>query len=98
MILCSGGLSSSFFEKKLRVSFDAIGIQTNIIAKSFYEISEIIEEVDIVLIAPQISYQETEISRSCLEKRKKCLLIPARLYGGNACEEMRDSIIRTITK
>lgn len=57
LLVCSAGMSTSMLVNKMRQSAQAKGIAVDINALAVSEASKVIDDVDIVLLGPQVRYQ-----------------------------------------
>jgi len=81
LIVCAGGISTSFLEQKIVEVFDKRGIDANILARSANDVYDHLDQADIVLMAPQVSYMQKELSSLCDEHHVKFAPIPLAVYG-----------------
>ncbi|MBU0577898.1 PTS sugar transporter subunit IIB [Patescibacteria group bacterium] len=81
ILLCAQGMSTSFTVQKIREEFERRNLDIDIFARSDDEISIFIDDVDMVLLAPQVAYIEDEIRKLCEQKGKKMAVIPGDVYG-----------------
>lgn len=61
MLVCSAGMSTSMLVNKMKKEVDAKGETIEIFAVSISEASREINNVDIVLLGPQVRYQKDDI-------------------------------------
>lgn len=66
LLSCSSGLTTSMFAENLNSVAEMLGLDYHFDAVSYLSIYEIVEDYDVVLIAPQIGYM--------LERLKECIL------------------------
>jgi PTS system cellobiose-specific IIB component len=81
LIVCQGGMSSSFLVNKIKEAFIKRGEGIQIIAKASMEIVDYIENVDIVLVAPNVLYEMEDIREICEEHNIVPVILPMELYG-----------------
>lgn len=62
MLVCGGGASSGFLAQSMRKSANAKNIDVEVFARSETEISNYINEIDVLLIGPHLAYLEEEIT------------------------------------
>lgn len=60
-LFCSGGMSSSLAGKRLQQEYDKIGKDVDVEAYDFGMIDEIGGDVDVIMIAPQISWATDQV-------------------------------------
>ena len=80
VLLCAGGVSTSFLANNMRKSARERGIETKIEAFAGTHIHEVINDADIFLLAPQARNYESEIRKACEENKKPFMLIDAGVY------------------
>ena len=80
LLVCSAGMSTSLLVSKMMAAAKEIGLEINIKAMSVSECSSVIDEVDIVLLGPQVRYQKPQVD-SLVKGRIPVEIIDMRLYG-----------------
>ncbi len=91
LLICQGGMSSSFVVKKIKQAFAENNEELQITAKSSMEIVDYIDEVNAVLVAPNVSYAMEDIEAVCASRGLEPIIIPMKYYGlmdGNAIREI----------
>ena len=81
LLVCSGGISTSFLVQR---TVDAAAKQDKtieIVARSINEVGEQINKFDCVLIAPQARLGEKRVKKICEKRDKKYFVIPHSVYG-----------------
>ena len=81
LLVCLSGTSTSFMMNKISKAAEEKDLDLTIKAVSSIELEDYIQDVDIVLLAPQVSYMQDRIVQTCEEFGKKWYLIPQKLYG-----------------
>ncbi len=81
VLLCAGGISTSFMVQQMKKATKEKGLDFEISAEPVNSLEEIIEEVDVVLLAPQVSYAVESVNTICEKNKKICGAIPPLLYG-----------------
>ncbi len=81
LFICAGGISTSFLEQRTKKAFDAQGIDVRILARSVSTLDNYIDNVDIVLLAPQVAYMKDDVAEFCRKHNKKLVEIPMLIYG-----------------
>ena len=79
LICCSGGLTSSYFADKLKDAAQLLNKQYEFEAAFYDSLYEVGPDFDIVLLAPQISYMQTEAKKALSGQR--VAVIPTRIFG-----------------
>ncbi len=80
-LCCSTGASSGFIAKNIRQAAKAEGIEVNVIARSDSVIEDYIEDVDVILIAPHLSYLLDDLEDIADEHDVPLVMIPKKAYG-----------------
>ncbi|NLS12510.1 PTS sugar transporter subunit IIB [Vibrio sp. SM6] len=80
-LVCSAGMSTSMVVTKMREAAQSKGIDTEIKAYSVSEFSDVVDQYQVCLVAPQIKYEFDRLSGICNEKGVKCGQIGMMEYG-----------------
>ncbi len=81
VFLCLGGISTSFLEENAKKAFEKAGIEAEILAKSASNLDAVVEGVDVVLLAPQVSYIKDDLIVECEQHNVLFAEIPFAVYG-----------------
>lgn len=81
LMICNLGISTSFVKDRIIAAFEKRGQELEFKAQPRSDLEQLIDSVDMVLIAPQISYLKDEVYKICEDHQKKCFVIPFTLYG-----------------
>lgn len=81
LLVCAGGISTSFFVQNIRKEFVRQNISGTVIAKAITEVPEFIQNVDIVFIAPQAVFLKDKVERICDSKNIPWQIIEPTIYG-----------------
>lgn len=81
LLICNLGVSTKMLKEKIEEVFTQSGEDFELMAQPRSNLEDLIDKIDIVLVAPQIMYLKDEIFELCETHHKKCLLIPFQLYG-----------------
>ncbi|MEG0275785.1 MAG: ROK family protein [Coprobacillus sp.] len=79
LLSCSSGLTTSMFAENLNSVADMLGIDSHFDAVSYLSIYEVIENYDVLLIAPQIGYMLNRLKESL--PNKLVLQIPTAVFA-----------------
>ena len=80
LLVCSAGMSTSLLVTKMRTAAKEMGIESEIEALPVSECSTKINEVDIVLLGPQVRFQKPVVEKLA-GGRIPVEVIDMRLYG-----------------
>ena len=81
VFLCLGGISTSFLEENAKKAFEKAGIEAEILARSATNLDTVVEGVDVVLLAPQVSYMKDDLIAECEKHHVLFAEIPFSVYG-----------------
>ena len=76
LLVCSAGMSTSLLVNKMRDAAKECGEEVEINALAIAECSSVINDVDIVLLGPQVRFQKPQV-----EKLTNGSIIDMRQYG-----------------
>ncbi|MEZ9134353.1 PTS sugar transporter subunit IIB [Vibrio sp. 10N.286.52.B1] len=80
-LVCSAGMSTSMVVNKMREAADARGLDAEIKAYSVSEFSDVVDQYEVCMVAPQIKYEFERLSGICADKGLKCGQIGMMEYG-----------------
>lgn len=81
-LFCAGGMSTSLLVTKMRAAAEAQGVEVDIEAHGVGSIDRYIDdEVDAVLLGPQVGYQKAQAAAACAKYGIPCEVIPMVDYG-----------------
>jgi PTS system cellobiose-specific IIB component len=95
LLVCQGGMSSSFIVKKIKESFEKNGEEIQIISKASMEIVDYIDRMDFILVAPNVLYAMEDIKEVCSEHGITPIIIPMEYYGHMDGDAIRNLIINS---
>ncbi|NMC29578.1 MAG: PTS sugar transporter subunit IIB [Pelolinea sp.] len=81
LLVCAGGISTSFFVQNIRHEFEEQKIEGSVMAKSITEVPEFINMVDIIFIAPQAVFFKEKVEKFCSQRSIPCQVIDPATYG-----------------
>ena len=61
LLLCNAGMSTSMLVQKMQTAAKEQGLEVGIEAKSVTEAAKVIDNVDVLLLGPQVGYQKGEM-------------------------------------
>lgn len=62
-LACAGGMSTGMLVKKMQEYAISVGIEADISACGLNELEERVEGSDIILLGPQVGYQEEDVQK-----------------------------------
>src|SRR5699024_4861662 len=81
LLICSGGASSGFLAQNIRKAAKKQGMDIEVLARGESELSNYINDIDVVLIAPHLNYIKEDIEEQLDEKGIPCTVIDHATYG-----------------
>ncbi|MCO8298707.1 PTS sugar transporter subunit IIB [Tetragenococcus halophilus] len=81
LLICSGGASSGFLAQNIRKSAKKKGIDLDVIARGESELNDYIDRINMVLIAPHLSYIQDDIADQLSGTNIPYQLIDQMTYG-----------------
>ena len=81
LLLCAGGISTSFLVQKMKAELEKRGKEGEVIADSEMLLDRYIDEVDVILLAPQARYSRDIVQQKCEKKNKAFGVIDMQVYG-----------------
>ncbi|MBU3104636.1 PTS sugar transporter subunit IIB [Clostridium gasigenes] len=80
LLVCAAGMSTSLLVNKMKQAAKEMGIEVGIEALPVSECSSVIDEVDIVLLGPQVRFQKPQVDK-LVDGRIPVEVMDMRLYG-----------------
>ena len=80
LLVCAAGMSTSLLVNKMNDAAKDMGIGIDIVALPISECSKAAEEVDVVLLGPQVRYQKAQVD-AIVDGRVPVEVIEMRAYG-----------------
>ena len=80
LLVCSAGMSTSLLVSKMRNAAKEKGIEVEIDALPVAEASTVVDNVDIVLLGPQVRFQKGNVEK-LVKGRIPVEVMDMRLYG-----------------
>lgn len=93
LLVCQGGVSSSFVVNKIKAAFKDRGEEVEIHAHAGMELVDYVGDVETVLVAPNILYMIDDVETICKEHGIEPIVIPLEYYGQMDGEAIRKLII-----
>lgn len=98
ILVCAGGISTSFLVQNMRAAMAAQGIPGDVKACGGDALVDNLENMDIVLLAPQAMFFKDKVKRVCEKQNVPLGFIEAAMYGmmdGEAVLNFALSMIKT---
>jgi cellobiose PTS system EIIB component len=93
ILVCSAGMSTSMLVKKMRDAATERNLEVEIDAVAESQLTNHIEETDVILIGPQVRYLEKKIRSSVEPKGIKVDIIDQMAYGMIQGDKVLDQAI-----
>lgn len=97
LMVCSAGMSSSLVSDRVQNILDSRNDGSTIIARPQEAIRSLIDEVDCVLVAPQMKYLFKDMEKLCSKHGKPVAMIDLKSYGGQDANAIMKIIEDCIT-
>jgi PTS system cellobiose-specific IIB component len=81
LLICDMGMSTSLVVKRMKEAAASQGAEVTIEAKGSQDFNKIVNDFDVILLAPQISYKLGEFKKKADEIGKPIALINMMSYG-----------------
>lgn len=96
LLVCGSGASSGFMAANMRRAAEAKEIEISIVARSESEIENYIDDIDVLMVGPHLSYIFEEAKEFVQDSNVKVLLMKADYYstlnGEKAIEHLLESL------
>ena len=93
ILVCSAGMSTSMLVKKMKESAEARNIEAEISAIAESQLKNNMENLDVVLIGPQVRYLEKKIKQQLEPQGIKVDIIDQLAYGMMKGDKVLDQAI-----
>ncbi|KRK75193.1 hypothetical protein FC67_GL001706 [Companilactobacillus alimentarius DSM 20249] len=81
LLVCGTGASSSFMAVSMRKAVQQLGLDYKIQARSESELENYLDEVDVIMVGPHLSFMEEEIKKSIGGRKIKVILMNPAYYA-----------------
>ncbi len=84
LLVCAAGMSTSLLVTKMEKAAEEKGIEAKIFALPFTDAPRVLEEVDCILLGPQVRFQKAEIEKMAQGRKAGPIpvdVIDMREYG-----------------
>jgi len=95
LLVCAAGMSTSLLVNKMKAAAKERGLEINIDALPVSECSRVIDEVDMVLLGPQVRFQKPQVD-ALVKGRVPVEVIDMRLYGTMNGKVILEQVIEKI--
>lgn len=96
LLVCGTGASSGFMAKNIRKAAKEKGKEVNVKARSDSELDDYIEEIDLLLVGPHLSYMIDDLKDIASQYNVPVAIIKEESYGsldGEAVLEQIEALI-----
>lgn len=98
LLVCSSGASSGFIAKNVRDAAKARNVDLDLSARSDSAIDDYIDEIDLLLIAPHLTFMLDDLKPLVEEHHVKMAVVPKEAYGSMDGDAILDCILKTVNK
>lgn len=96
IITCSGGCSSAVFAEKMNEYSRKNGIELQVRALKRATVSEDLDQVDVLLLAPQVSYLKRKFEKQYPDAKFKMISIAPLDFGQCNVEKIAGQILQQV--
>lgn len=96
VLICAGGMSSSLLVSKMQKYAQANGMDVNIIATGADEFAESPIPCDVLLMAPQITYELDEFKKKFGDQIKIIEPVSMKNYGMMAGDKVMEAVMEKL--
>lgn len=96
ILVCSAGMSTSMLVNKMRQVADERGLQADIDAVAESQLKNELENLDVILIGPQVRFLEKKIRQTAEPKGIKVGIIDQMAYGLMKGDKVLDQALELI--
>lgn len=96
LFICGNGVSSGMIAQKTRKAGVAKGYEVDSNAYSYAQLSDVIDSFDVVLVAPQMKFNEEKIKSICENHNKKYAIVDNFVFStldGDKCFDLALSLL-----
>ena len=93
LLVCQSGMSSSFIVNNVCAAFREHGEEIEFASRSAMELVDFVDQVNTILVAPNVTYMFKDIEATCKEHGKVPIVIPLEYYGQMDGAAIREIII-----
>lgn len=95
LLVCAAGMSTSLLVNKMLAAAKERGLEIKIEALPVSEASRVIDEVDMVLLGPQVRYQKPQVD-ALVKGRVPVEIMDMRLYGTMNGKAILEQVLKAI--
>jgi len=95
LLVCAAGMSTSLLVNKMLAAAKERGLEIKIEALPVSEASRVIDEVDMVLLGPQVRYQKPQVD-ALVKGRIPVEIMDMRLYGTMNGKAILEQVLKAI--
>ena len=95
LLVCAAGMSKSILVNKMLAAAKERGLEIKIEALPVSEASRVIDEVDMVLLGPQVRYQKPQVD-ALVKGRIPVEIMDMRLYGTMNGKAILEQVLKAI--
>lgn len=92
-LFCSAGMSTSLLATKMQEEANNRQLDFEILAYPISEIDNFINEIDFIVLGPQVRFMADEIRSKCNDK--PVIVLPMNIYGLMDGEKALDEVINS---
>jgi PTS system cellobiose-specific IIB component len=98
LLICGGGFSSSFLVQNMKKAALEKGLDVNIQAKAEGVLSGVVSNYDVVLVTPQLKYNEKRIGEICDQAGVPHIMIPSMAFGTMDGDAVMNLVLESLSQ
>jgi Phosphotransferase system cellobiose-specific component IIB len=98
LLVCAGGMSSSILAVKMREAAKERQLDISIDAFSEFQIQKHLENIDVVLVGPQIRFKIKQIENVCRGRKIPVAIMDMLDYGRMRADNLIDQALDLVQK
>jgi len=95
LLVCAAGMSTSMLVKRMQDYAQSVGESVDIEALSISEAKDKVDQVDVVMLGPQVRYQKAEVEEA-VNGRVPVLVIDMKDYGAMNGKAVLETALQAI--
>ena len=96
VFICGNGVSSGMIANRTQKAGQKKGYDVKTEAYSYAQLREVIDHFDVVLVAPQMEFNETSIAETCKTHGKKYAIVENRTFATLDGEKCFDTALKLL--
>ncbi|MDD7794220.1 PTS sugar transporter subunit IIB [Clostridium sp. 'White wine YQ'] len=98
LLVCAGGMSSSILAFRMKEAAKERQLDISVNAFSEFQIEKHLENIDVVLVGPQIRFKIKQIENVCINKEIPVAIMDMFDYGRMRADKLIDQALDLVQK